>query len=228
MRSVSSRTGAAYSRDTEPVTNRQPTSTAGWWRLLLAAIAAVLVTLLGARTASAVTAPVLETRVGASTPTVARVVGVHESVSAGQQWGNAPPAADSVVATGVAANTARADLAGMVSAEKAARGVSAGRNGAVFEFRTAEGGLDHVIAFSERGVGHAERIGARELQARGVSPDAVTRIYSQLEPCAMPGGYCSNFLSKTFPKAEVSWTYPYPANDAAVRAASVAAMRGGG
>ena len=153
---------------------------------------------------------------------------VHESVSAGQQWGNAPPQAEIVVATGVAANTARADLAGMVTAEKAARGISAGRNGAVFEFRIAEGGWDHVIAFSQRSVGHAERIGARELQARGVSPDAVTRIYSQLEPCAMPGGYCLNFLIKTHPKAEVSWTYPYPANDAAVRAASVAAMRGGG
>ena len=103
MRSVSSRAGAAYSRDTDPVTNRQPTSTAGWWRLLLAALAAALVTLLGVTSASAVTLPVLETRVGASTPTVVRVVGVHESVSAGQQWAKAPPRADLVVATGVAA-----------------------------------------------------------------------------------------------------------------------------
>ncbi len=103
VRSVSSRTWTAYSRDTGPVTNRQPTTRRGWWRLLLAALAAALTVLLGAGTASAVTVPVLETRVGASTPTRARVVGVHESVSAGQQWGNAPPAAVSVVATGVAA-----------------------------------------------------------------------------------------------------------------------------
>lgn len=102
MRSVSSRTGAAYSRDTELVTHRQP-SRAGWWRLLLAALAAAVVTLLGAGTASAVTVPVPETRVGASTPTVARVVGPHECITAGQRWGNAPPQADSVVATGVAA-----------------------------------------------------------------------------------------------------------------------------
>ncbi len=104
MRSVSSRTGAAYSRDTELVTHRQP-SRAGWWRLLLAALAAAVVTLLGAGTASAVTVPVPETRVGASTPTVARVVGPHECITAGQRWGNAPPQADSVVATGVAAKT---------------------------------------------------------------------------------------------------------------------------
>jgi hypothetical protein len=85
------------------VTHRQPTTRLGWWRLLLAAIAAALTVLLGAGTASAVTVPVLETRVGASTPTVARVVGVHECITAGQRWGNAPPAAVSVVATGVAA-----------------------------------------------------------------------------------------------------------------------------
>lgn len=76
-----------------------------WWRLLLAAIAAALAVLLGAGTASAVSLPVLETRVGASTPTLARVVGVHESVSAGQRWAKAPPLAEMVVATGVAANS---------------------------------------------------------------------------------------------------------------------------
>jgi hypothetical protein len=36
---------------------------------------------------------------------VAHIVGVHESVSAGQRWGNAPPQAETVVATGVAAKT---------------------------------------------------------------------------------------------------------------------------
>jgi hypothetical protein len=87
------------------VTNRQPTTRRGWWRLLLAAIAAALVTLLGVTSASAATVPELETRVGASTPTVAHIVGVHESVSAGQRWGNAPPQAETVVATGVAAKT---------------------------------------------------------------------------------------------------------------------------
>ena len=77
----------------------------GWWRLLLAALAAAVVTLLGAGTASAVTVPVLEARVGAPNPATAYTVAVHESVSAGQQWGHAPPAAVSMVATGVAANS---------------------------------------------------------------------------------------------------------------------------
>ena len=76
------------------------------YRLVRAAVAAALIALLGAGTASATTAPVAETRVGAS-PVVAQVaVGVHQSVSAGQRWGNAPPAAGSVVGCCVAANTA--------------------------------------------------------------------------------------------------------------------------
>lgn len=82
------------------------TTTVRWWRLLLAALAAAVAVLLGAGTASAATAPNLKTRVGASTPVKAYLVGVHESVSAGQRWAKASPHANSVVATGVAAKTA--------------------------------------------------------------------------------------------------------------------------
>lgn len=103
---MSSLPGTAYSRDTEPVTHRQPTTSPGWWRFFLAALAAALVALLGAGTASAATVPNLETRVGASTPVAAYVVGVHESVSAGQRWAKAPPQAGTVVGFGVAANAA--------------------------------------------------------------------------------------------------------------------------
>jgi hypothetical protein len=57
---------------------------------------------------------------------VAHIVGVHESVSAGQRWGNAPPQAETVVATGVAAKSARvftsadAHVAGAANAIEAA------------------------------------------------------------------------------------------------------------
>ena len=87
------------------MTHPRPTTRPGWWRLLLAAIAALVVGLPGAGTASATTLTGAETRVGASTPPAAYIVGVHESVSAGQRWGNAPPTAQIVSATGVAANT---------------------------------------------------------------------------------------------------------------------------
>ena len=102
------------------MTNRPPTRAVGWWRLLLAALAAAVAVLLGAGTASAVTAPVLETRVGASTPATAYLVGVHESVSAGQRWAHAPPQAETVVATGVAAKGA-ADVGGATNKIYSAR-----------------------------------------------------------------------------------------------------------
>ena len=82
-----------------------------WWRrFLLAAglaIAALVVGLVGAAPASAATLPDLETRVGASTPAMAYIVGVHESVSAGQRWCHAPPQAQTTAGCCVAANSVR-------------------------------------------------------------------------------------------------------------------------
>lgn len=75
-------------------------------RVILAALVAILAVLGLARAASAATLPEVETRVGASPVVTAYVVGVHECVSAGQRWGNAPPTALIVSATGVAANPA--------------------------------------------------------------------------------------------------------------------------
>ena len=75
------------------------------WRLLLAAITALVVGVLGAGSVSAAALPELGNRVGASTPTTAYLVGVHESISAGQLWGHAPPQGVSVVGSCVAAKT---------------------------------------------------------------------------------------------------------------------------
>lgn len=74
-----------------------------WYRFFLAALAAVLVGLLGAGTASAATLPGLETRVGAITPAAVNIVGPHECITAGQRWGHAPPGAETVVGSCVAA-----------------------------------------------------------------------------------------------------------------------------
>lgn len=76
-----------------------------WWRLFLAAIAAILVALLGAGTASAATLTNIETRVGASTPATAYAVGPHECITAGQRWVHAPPQPVSVAGRAVAAKT---------------------------------------------------------------------------------------------------------------------------
>jgi RHS repeat-associated protein len=123
------------------------------------------------------------------------------------------------------------DLAKMVAREKSRRGISPGRNGAVFEVEV-NGRLRHMVGFSERGKGHAERLIDRELERLSISPSSVRRIHSQLEPCDMPGGYCRGMISSKYPNAEVTYTYPYPAGKAgkSVRQQSVEAMRraGGG
>lgn len=80
-----------------------------WWRLLLAALAAAVVTVLGAGTASAATVPILETRVGASTLATVSVVGPHECITAGQQWGHALPRAEPTVASIPSAGTVTYD-----------------------------------------------------------------------------------------------------------------------
>ena len=74
-------------------------------RFLLSIVGAVLVVFPGAGAASAATLHVLEIRVGASPPVVGRVAGVHECVSAGQRWGNAPPRTETVVGCCVAAKS---------------------------------------------------------------------------------------------------------------------------
>jgi hypothetical protein len=97
------------------------------------------------------------------------------------------------------------------------------RNVAVFEYRAADGSLKTITTWSERGVGHAERLLAKDLEALGVKPSQVTRIFSELEPCAAPGGYCKRFLNDTFPDAEVSWAFEY--GDAASRTRGIQALR---
>lgn len=97
------------------------------------------------------------------------------------------------------------------------------RNVAVFEY--VQNGVKRTMAMaSERGVGHAERLLAKELESRGVDPKNVTRIYSELEPCMVPGGYCKSFLAKTFPQAAVTWSFEYGASQAS-RSAGVEALK---
>ncbi len=122
-------------------------------------------------------------------------------------------------------------LSKQVQATRQVQNFSNARNGAAFEYRANDGSLRTVIRFSQRGVlggGHAERVIAKELEAMGVSPLQVTNIYSELEPCNNPGGYCMPFLQKEFPQANVSWSFDY-ANEIsreASRDAWLAAIKG--
>jgi len=102
--------------------------------------------------------------------------------------------------------------------------VFSARNVAVYEYRAADGSLRTIARLSERGVGHAERIAARDLAAMGIEPRSVTRIYSELEPCDAPGGYCKRFISQMFPRAEVTYSFEYGGTKAS-RQAGIDALR---
>ncbi|RRD88942.1 hemagglutinin repeat-containing protein, partial [Conchiformibius steedae] len=98
-------------------------------------------------------------------------------------------------------------------------GITGGRNVAVFEYIDLNGKIQTIIKASERGKGHAERLIAMELQNKGIPNSNVTRIYSELEPCSAPGGYCSNMIKYGSPNglgpysnAKVTYSFSYGGN----------------
>jgi hypothetical protein len=63
-----------------------------------------------------------------------------------------------------------------------------------------------------------------ELKAEGVREDQVTRIYSELQPCSIPRpeSGCDTWISKTFKKAHVTYSYEYGAEQASRDAGNAA------
>jgi hypothetical protein len=115
------------------------------------------------------------------------------------------------------------DLAQKAIAFRIAKQITTARNIAVFEY--VEGGVVKTVEMaSERGVGHSERLIAKQLERKAVDPKTVTRIYSELEPCVSYGGYCKTFIGKTFPNALVSHSFEYGATEES-RRAGVEALR---
>ncbi len=89
-------------------TASQETTSRRWMLPFLAALVAILATLVSSATASAATTGVAETRVRASNLAATVFVEPPQHETAGQQLGNNPPRAKTTVATGVAAEAADA------------------------------------------------------------------------------------------------------------------------
>ncbi|WP_067805582.1 nucleic acid/nucleotide deaminase domain-containing protein [Actinomadura formosensis] len=60
------------------------------------------------------------------------------------------------------------------------------------------------------GVEHPEHLLWDRLSAQGVRPEQVTRVYTELQPCFMPGNYCAIWLAQ-FTNAEFTYSYDYGA-----------------
>ena len=102
------------------------------------------------------------------------------------------------------------DLSKKAIAFRQKNNIYSARNVAVFEYKE-NGVTKTIVVVSERGVGHAERLAGKKLNDMGIQPNQVTRIYSELEPCNVPGGYCKNYINKTYTNAEVTYSFEYGA-----------------
>ncbi|MFJ8045887.1 SUKH-4 family immunity protein [Kitasatospora sp. NPDC096147] len=94
---------------------------------------------------------------------------------------------------------------------------------AVLGYRDAEGEEQSLFLLSAPGEGHPEVRAWRILQERGVRPEDVLSVYTDLRPCELPGGYCAAVLLAELPVASFSFGHDYgPRYDR--RAAAVRAL----
>jgi hypothetical protein len=91
------------------------------------------------------------------------------------------------------------------------------RNITVFEYLDANGNVKIIARASQRGKGHAEKLIAEQLKEMEIPNDNVLRIYSELEPCSAPGGYCKSMIKNgskknnlgPFNNAKVTYSIEY-------------------
>jgi nucleic acid/nucleotide deaminase of polymorphic system toxin len=88
------------------------------------------------------------------------------------------------------------------------RDTAGAENYAAFEYVDAEHGKRIVTQAGAIAAHPEERLWDR-LQAAGVGPEQVLRIHTDLQPCFMPGHYCSMWLAEAFPHVEMTHTFPY-------------------
>jgi len=80
---------------------------------------------------------------------------------------------------------------------------------AAFEV-VGEDGEGRIFTEATRpGLPHPEELLWYRLAGGGVEPDAVSRVYCELEPCLMPGHYCALWMARMFPNAEFTHSFPY-------------------
>ena len=102
---------------------------------------------------------------------------------------------------------ASTDLSKMAYEYRANNNIGNGRNVAVFEYLDKNGEWAFEIAHSKGK--HSERIIIDSLKNKGIEDWQVNRIYSELEPCTIPGGKCKQYISLHFPDAEVTYSFEY-------------------
>jgi hypothetical protein len=100
---------------------------------------------------------------------------------------------------------------------KRVRGDFGGVNYAVYEYKDLNGEIKYVARSGIRGGAHSEEVCEEFLRDLNIPNDNVLRIYTERSPC-FPGARasddipnCRHRIATNFPKAEVSYTFPYDA-----------------
>lgn len=78
-----------------------------------------------------------------------------------------------------------------------------------FEYVGRDGAKQIVTAQAGPGRLHPEEHLWQQLSSAGVEPEQVRRVYCELEPCMMPGHYCSAWLQAVLPHAEFTHSFDY-------------------
>ncbi|MEO3845708.1 SUKH-4 family immunity protein, partial [Streptomyces sp. B22F1] len=80
---------------------------------------------------------------------------------------------------------------------------------AVLRYRAQDGSEQQVMRRSAPGTAHPEWQILHELRGMGVPPQQVLELHTELEPCDLPGGYCSRMIRETWPQVRLSHTASY-------------------
>lgn len=96
------------------------------------------------------------------------------------------------------------DLSKMAYEHRLNEGVGSHQNVAVYEYDTPTG-KQYLVQANDPGGLHSEQIMQAELQARGVHPDQVTRIYSERVPCSTPKHECAGIVGQ-YKNAAITWS----------------------
>ena len=101
------------------------------------------------------------------------------------------------------------DLSRIAQDYRINNGIDTVRNVAVFEYKTADGTLKTKTLASEFFKGHAEKLIDKWVKESGIDPKAVTRIYSEFEPCDSPFSNCRQMIKSNYPQARVTWSFEW-------------------
>ncbi len=72
-----------------------------------------------------------------------------------------------------------------------------------------DNGAERVVTDSGSLCLHPEERIWQDLRAAGTGADLVRAVHTELEPCFLPGHYCSLWMAVEFPRAEYTHNFPY-------------------